>query len=362
MVKSNVSQYMDRVMRRSDRKKGLSPDSLVFVGSQRMEAPLLRLMTFDETTVSEATLGTLEDLPDVKSGSVTWLNVDGVHVAETIRDVGRRFNLNTVLQAKIMRTGQRPRIAEYDNVVYFVLNMLRFDKESGEIVSEQISIVVGDSFLLTFQEQRGDVFDPVRERIRKGRKRIRRSGADYLAYALLDILSDNYIDITEVLGAEIEKIEDELAEESNTEILTRINRYKKEVNLVRRQIRPVRELLIQAPKLESQLIQDETIEVWSGVRMQVIQANESIDAHRDMLNDELNLYHSIMSAKMNDVMKVLTIFSAIFIPLTFIAGIYGTNFEVLPELRYENSYYIMLIVMIIVVVVMLGFFKKKGWF
>jgi len=363
MVKKGITNYMTRVRKTPAKEKGLPPGTLVFVGSQRMEKSLLRLMEYDETSLTERKLSDIDELSDSwNQEKLTWLNIDGVHEVDVIENVGKQFDLDPILLADIMHTSQRPRIVEYDNCIFLVLYMLRFSKESGGIISEQLSIVIGKNYLLTFQEQSGDVFEPVRNRLRNGRKRIRSSGPDFLAYTLLDVVADNYIHITEVLGEEIEHLEEHLDENSSKEVLSQIGHYKKEINLIRRQIRPVREIMNQIPKIESPILKDSTLTFWNGLQVQVMQANESIDAYRDMLGDQLNLYHSIMSTKMNDVMKVLTIFSAIFIPLTFIAGIYGTNFDVLPELHYQHSYFIMLGVMFFVVVVMLAYFKQKKWF
>ena len=363
MAKKGISNYMARVLKKPAREKGLPPGTLVFVGSQMMEKSELRIMEYDEETLLEKEIGNLNELTNSKNSEIlTWLNIDGVHEVDVIEKVGSLFDLDPILLSDIMHTNQRPRIVEYDNCIFLVLYMLRFDKESGGIISEQLSLVIGENYLLTFQEQNGDVFEPVRNRLRNGRKRIRSSGSDFLAYTLIDVVTDNYIHITEVLGEEIENLEEHLDEDSSKEVLAQINHYKKEINLVRRKIKPVREIMNQIPKIESPILKDSTLSFWTGLQVQVMQANESIDAQRDMLSDQLNLYHSIMSTKMNDVMKVLTIFSAIFIPLTFIAGIYGTNFEVLPELHYEYSYFIMLGVMFFVVIVMLSYFKIKKWY
>jgi magnesium transporter len=363
MAKKGITNYMTRVLKKPSKEKGLPPGTLVFVGSQRMEKSLLRLMEYNKKTLIEKQINDLSELSEAKNQEIlTWLNIDGVHEVDVMEKIGTLFDLDPILLADIMHTGQRPRIVEYDNCIFIVLCMLRFDKESGGIISEQLSIIIGDHYLLTFQEQNGDLFEPVRNRIRNGRKRIRSSGPDFLAYTLFDVVADNYIYIAEVLEEEIENLEENLNENPSKEILSQISHYKKEINLIRRKIRPVREIMIQIPKIESPILKATTLGYWNGLQVQIMLANESIDAHRDMIGDQLNLYHSIMSTKMNDVMKVLTIFSAIFIPLTFIAGIYGTNFDVLPELHYEHSYYIMLGIMFIVVLIMLSYFKAKKWY
>jgi magnesium transporter len=239
--------------------------------------------------------------------------------------------------------------------------MIRYEKEKQMIVNEQLSMVLGDTFLLTFQEQPGDVFEPVRERIRNQKGRIRGAGIDYLAYALLDTVVDNYIFIIEKLGEKIEDIEEEVLEKADSGVMEKINMFKREMNFLRKSIRPAREAIIQLSKLDSELIREQTIPFLKDLQDLITQAAEAIDTYRDMLSDQLNLYNSVISNRMNDIMKVLTIFAAIFIPLTFIAGIYGTNFEYLPELHFKYSYFVFWGVMITVAVVMLLFFKRKKW-
>ena len=231
----------------------------------------------------------------------------------------------------ILNTGQRPKLEEFNNCIFLVLKMLQYDKEKQLIISEQLSLVLGDTFLLTFQEQPGDVFEPVRERIRKQKARIRASGIDYLAYALLDCVVENYVFIVERLGEQIEDHEEEILKRAEPAVMEKINAYKHEMNFIRKSVRPAREAIIQLSKLDSELIHEETIPFLKDLQDLISQAAEAIDTYRDMLSDQLNLYNSVVGNRMNDIMKVLTIFAAIFIPLTFIAGIYGTNFEYLAR-------------------------------
>ena len=239
--------------------------------------------------------------------------------------------------------------------------MLRYDSEKEMIIAEQLSLVLGNHFLLTFQEQPGDVFEPVRERIRKQNARIRSSGIDYLAYALLDRVVENYVFIIERLGEKIEDIEEEVLENTGPAVMEKIHTFKHEMNYIRKSIKPAREAIMQLAKLDSELIDAHTTPFLKDLQDLITQAAEAIDTYQDMLSDQLNLYNSVVGNRMNDIMKVLTIFAAIFIPLTFIAGIYGTNFEYLPELKYKYSYFIFLGVMIAVAMGMLIYFRKKKW-
>jgi magnesium transporter len=278
-----------------------------------------------------------------------------------MKAVGQAFDLHPLLVEDILNTGQRPKFEVFDNCLFMVLKMIRYEKEKQMIVNEQLSLVLGDTFLLTFQEQPGDVFEPVRERIRNQKGRIRGSGIDYLAYALLDTVVDNYIYIIEKLGEKIEDVEEEILEQADHGVMEKINMFKREMNFLRKSIRPAREAIIQLSKLDSELIREQTIPFLKDLQDLITHAAEAIDTYRDMLSDQLNLYNSVISNRMNDIMKVLTIFAAIFIPLTFIAGIYGTNFEYLPELHFKYSYFVFWGVMITVAIVMLLFFKKKRW-
>jgi magnesium transporter len=261
----------------------------------------------------------------------------------------------------VLNTGQRPKLDEFEDTFFVVVKMLRYDDDSDIVIAEQLSIVVGPSFVLTFQEQPGDVFEPVRERLRNGKGRIRGWGSDYLAYALLDSVVDSYIYIIEKIGEEVEELESEVLESVDPELIGEIGRLKREMSFLRKAVRPAREAILKLSKLDSDLIREATAPFLKDLVDISSQAAEAIETYREMLSDELNIYNSSMSHRMNDIMKVLTIFAAIFIPLTFIAGIYGTNFEYLPELHFRYGYFVLWGVLITVAGSMLYYFKKKGW-
>jgi len=353
---------MARFFKKREQIKGLSPGSLVFIGNQKVDNIRIRVIDYDGAQLKE------DELKDIAAGAefkrtntVTWINIDGLHDLAVMKEIGKTFELHPLLLEDIMNTGQRPKLEEFENCLFLVLKMLRYDKEKKMILAEQLSMVLGDTFLLTFQEQPGDVFEPVRERIRKPKARIRASGIDYLAYALLDTVVDNYIFIVERLGEKIEDIEEEVLEKADPAVMEKINGFKREMNFLRKSVRPAREAILQLSKLDSELIKDQTVPFLKDLQDLITQASEAIDTYRDMLSDQLNLYNSVVSNRMNDIMKVLTIFAAIFIPLTFIAGIYGTNFEYLPELKFKYSYFFFWGVMVSVAGVMLLFFRKKKW-
>ncbi len=353
---------MARFFKKREETKGQSPGALIFIGNKKVENIRLRVIDYDPSQLKEEELKNIAEGAEFKqTKTVTWINVDGLHDLSIMKEIGNTFDLHPLLMEDILNTGQRPKLEEFDNCLFMVLKMIRYEKEKQMIVNEQLSLVLGDTFLLTFQEQPGDVFEPVRERIRNQKGRIRGAGIDYLAYALLDTVVDNYIFIIERMGEKIEDIEQEVLDKADHEVMEKINTFKREMNFLRKSIRPAREAIIQLSKLDSELIREQTIPFLKDLQDLITHAAEAIDNYRDMLSDQLNLYNSVISNRMNDIMKVLTIFAAIFIPLTFIAGIYGTNFEYLPELHFKYSYFVFWGVMITVAIVMLLFFKKKRW-
>lgn len=351
-----------RFYKKRDENRGLAPGSLVFIGDKKTEELRVRSFEYDEQTLKEQTLDEIARVRDLGDPQhVTWINVDGLHDVEAIREAGDIFGLHPLLLEDVLNTGQRPKLEEFDDTLFMVVKMLRYDDASGMVLAEQLSIVVGPRFVLTFQEQPGDVFEPVRERLRNRKGRIRSAGSDYLAYALLDSVVDNYIYIIERIGEEIEEIESEVLESMNPDLIGEIGRLKREMSFLRKAVRPAREAILKLSKIDTDLIDDGTVAFLKDLLDISSQATEAIETYREMLSDALNMYNSAVSNRMNDIMKVLTIFAAIFIPLTFIAGIYGTNFEYLPELHYRYGYFVFWGVMIAVAGAMLYYFRKKGW-
>lgn len=341
----------------------MSPDALYFRGVRKSENTLLNIIDFDSESLEEKSIQNIaEAFPYSKKETVTWLNVDGLHDADLMKNISDGFELEQLILSTVMDTQARPTVQEFDDCILISIKMLQQDPDTNRISVENLSLILTESMLISFQEKKGDVFDPVRERIRKNRKRIRSSGTDYLAFALLDIVIDNYIYILGILGEKIEALEESLLIDPKKDVIEEINTYKRELNFIRKNIKPAREMILSLAKLDSELIDDDNEIHFRELQDNINQANDTSDSYREMLSDQLNIYHTTISSKLNDIMKFLTIFSVIFIPLTFIAGIYGTNFDVVPELHYEYSYYIMWGVMIIVAVGMLIYFKKKDWF
>jgi magnesium transporter len=261
-----------------------------------------------------------------------------------------------------MNTHARPKIQEYDNCLYISLKMLQYDEKRNFISSENIVIIIKEHILLLFQEKTGDIFDPIRERMRKNKKRIRSSRTDYLAFALMDIVFDNYNYIISQIGEKIESLEIYLLNNAKESTLKEINNFKKEIIYLNKSIKPCREIVVELLKLESELLEAKVFVNFEDLKNNVNQAIESLESYREILADQLQVYHTTISSKLNDIIKFLTVFSVIFIPLTFIAGVYGTNFDYLPELHFKYGYFMMLGFMLILAISMILYFKNKKWF
>lgn len=355
---------MARFIKKHKHEIGLSPDELFFRGEKKVEEVTIRVIDFDAKNLEENALKEIVEIQKYQDKkTVTWLNIDGLHNPTLMSEIAQVFELDDLVLANVMNTTSRPAVFEHDNCILISIKMLQLNEDSGLIFVENLSLILTKSVLISFQEKRGDVFEPIRERIRKKKKRIRNGWTDYLAFALLDIVIDNYIYIIGLLGEKIEILEENLGDnQPSKSVIKNINTYKRELNFIRRNIRPAKEMILALSKMESEFIYESTYVHYKELLDNINQANDSSDSYREILTDQLNLYHTTISSKLNDIMKFLTIFSVIFIPLTFIAGIYGTNFEVLPELQYKYSYFIMLGVMLVLAISMLIYFRKRKWF
>lgn len=354
---------MSRLTRKKKEDIGLSPFALVFRGQKKTDIIKLALFDFDKENVKESELTNTDKLTLYRDSATTsWLNIDGLHNAELMEKLAEIFKLENNILSDVMNPSIRPKVQELDNGIFVTIKMLQYHDESDQITVENLSLIIAENILISFQEQNGDVFNPVRERIRKHKNKIRTSGTDYLAFALLDIVVDNYIYIIGQLGEKIETLEEEMTNDPDKELLDRINLYKREMNFLRKNIKPAKEMILNLVKIESDYLHDENHLHYKELQENITEANELSDSYREILYDQLNIYHTTMSTKLNDIMRVLTIFSVIFIPLTFIAGIYGTNFDNVPELHWQNGYFIMWGIMFLTAIIMLLFFRRKKWF
>jgi magnesium transporter len=341
---------------------GLPPGTIVHVGEERSEKIKLSVISYDEVNFQEQEVDAVEKAVAFrKKGSVMWLNVDGVHKPEIIEQLGRSFGVHPLVLEDIADTGQRPKMEDFDDYIFVTLKMFRFGKKEKEIKTEQISLVLGNGFVVSFQEAEGDVFDPIRERLRNNKGRVRKAGADYLVYALMDAVVDNYFLIMEKLGETIEEIEDKLVINPTSETVQKIHGLKRQLIFLRKSVWPLREVISRLERSESPLILKSTFVYLRDVYDHTIQVMDSVDTFRDTLSGMLDIYLSSVSNRMNEVMKVLTVIATIFIPLTFIAGIYGMNFKDMPELGQAWGYPTTLLLMLAIALVMVIYFRRKKW-
>lgn len=353
---------MARFIKDRSAAKGQRPGSLVLIGTKKMEHPVIQLMDFDADNLKEHELGSIDEVePYLQSDGMTWVNIYGIHDLEMMQRIADIFQLHPIFMEDILDTDQLPRYEDGDHYEGFILKMLKFNEKERLISAEQITIVLGEKFVLTLQEQRGDVFNPIRERIRSTKKRTRLIDSDYFAYALLDTIVDNYIIIIETLGRQIEAMEELLFTNPDKSMVQEIYTFKTELSFLRKSVRPVREMMGHLMRSEHTLFQDKYLTFLKDLNDMVQQATDAIELYSGMISDHLNIYHTVVSNRTNEVMKVLTIFASIFIPLTFLAGIYGMNFEYIPELKFHYSYLIFWIVVIMVGVGLLIYFKRKKW-
>ena len=353
---------MPRFIKKTSRKKGLSPGTLIHIGEKKSEEVKIFLMNYDQEQLQEKELKKIEESFVYKdTPPITWINIDGLHDVNVIDKIGRHFGIHPLTLEDIMNTGHRPKAEDFEDYDYIVLKMLTYDEDKDHITAEQVSFILGPHYLISFQETEGDVFNFVRERIRKAKGRIRKSGCDYLAYALIDAIVDHYFLVLEKIGEKIEKLEADLLDETQPETQQSIHHLKREMIFFRRQVWPLRDILNTLMKEETSLIQETTRILIRDLYDHTIQVMDTIESFRDVLSGLQDLYLSTVSNRMNEVMKVLTIMATIFIPLTFIAGIYGMNFEYMPELKWPWAYPALWILLIAIFVLMIFWFKRKKW-
>jgi len=353
---------MPRRIKKRSRKAGLPPGTLVHIGEQKAEEVRIIIIDYDEAHFQEKEIKTVEECFLFKDKpTVTWINVDGIHEVEVLELLGECFGLHPLVLEDILNTDQRPKLEDFGDYIFVVLKTFSYNDQSDEVEPEQISLILGPSFVLSLQEREGDVFNPIRERIRSGKGRIRRMGADYLAYCLLDSIVDHYFVVLEQVGEEVEFLEEELVANPTPETLQTIHNLKRDMIFLRKSVWPLREVIGALERGESSLIRESTGIYLRDVYDHTIQVVDTIETFRDMISGMLDIYLSSVSNRMNEVMKVLTIIATIFIPLTLIAGIYGMNFQYMPELGWRWGYPVVWLVMLVIGVVMLVYFRRKKW-
>lgn len=342
---------------------GLSPYELKFRGRHRSGEVRMTLFEIDFEKVNESIIRSVEELLPYKNReALIWLNIDGLHNEQLMQELVDTLQIPANILSDVMEPGTRPQMEEFDNGFFVSLKMMQLDEKTNLVTVDNLSLIVMDNFLLSFQEEKSNLFNPVRDRIRKNSKRFRTLGADYLGFALLDVVIDNYIFILGRLGEKIENLENKMVMEPGRETLKIINLLKRELSNLGRYIKPAREVIFSLVKSESDFIKLQNEKHYKELQDNINQAVELLEYYRELLYDELNIYHSSMSTKLNDIMALLTIFSVIFIPITFIVGIYGMNFENMPELHWRYGYFIVWGVMLLIAITMLWYFKKRKWF
>ena len=344
------------------KKAGLPPGTLIHIGEKKAETVRITLIDYDEQNFQERQVKKIEEcFPFKVTPTVTWVNIDGIHQIDIIEKIGKHFDLHHLILEDILNTTQRPKFEDYESHIFIVLKMLRYADDKQQVQSEQVSLVLGPNFVISFQESIGDVFEQIRDRIRQAKGRVRKMGSDYLAYTLLDAIVDGYFSILEKSGEKIESMEEQLVTNPTDKILQQIHSLKREMIFLRRSVWPLRELISGLQRSESHLITEPTGVYLRDVYDHTIQVIDTVESFRDMVSGMLDIYLSSISNRMNAVMKVLTIIATIFIPLTFLAGIYGMNFKYMPELEWRWGYALVLTVMVAVAAVMLIYFRRKKW-
>lgn len=353
---------MGKSVRKVSRKIGLPPGSLVHVGEQKVDSVKMTVIDYSKDLFNEMPLSKIDACDQCnEQDSVSWININGLHDVSLMENVGKYFGIHTLVLEDIMNTKHRPKAEEYDDYLFFTLKMLHYNEETLEVENEQVSFILSDKTIISFQEKEGDVFEPIRERIRKGKGKVREKKTDYLVYLLIDIVIDNYYTVIEQLGNRLEDLEEIVLDNPPKDFLHTVQQLKRQLIMVRKAIYPLREAIGFMEKGEAKFVADDTLKYFRDVYDHTITVIDSVETYRDMLSSIKDIYLSSLSNKMNNTMKVLTIMASIFIPLTFIAGVYGMNFKYMPELDSPYGYIGVWIVMIFTALALIIYFKKKDW-
>ncbi len=346
--------------KKKKQKTGLPPGTLVYTGEKLVETPNVVLLSYDENNISEHKLTNGHNLPTSTSG-VRWLDIRGVGNIKLIEAIGQTFHIHPLVLEDILNTSQRPKWEDYPNGIFLVAQAMRFDENNNNFISEQIAFFLSNDIVITFQEDEHDIFAPIRQRLHNGLGRIRQKGVDYLTYALLDSIVDEYFVILDRTEESIESLETKILADFKHSSRSEIYYLKRLNSDIRRAILPLRDVSNRFVREDSAFVHPTTTVFARDLNDHVVRVIEMVESQKDMLNNLDVLFNSEQANKATHVMKVLTIVSSIFIPLTFIVGVYGMNFKNLPELNYPQGYYWVWVVMIIIAVGQLWYFRKKKW-
>lgn len=359
----NNLKIMARLVNKNKEEIGHSPSALVFHGAPQTGKITLTAFDYNTNDIRESEVESKEELIRLQqsTGTTSWLNVDGLHDPGLMQDIGDIFKIPRNIISYIMNTSLRPQVEEFDEGFFVSLKMIKYDEKTEVLSVKSFSLIVTKYTIISFQEYPGKEFDPVRDRLRKNSPRIRGGGTDYLCFALLDVIIDHYIYVLGLMGDKIESIEDNMDDIVNNNIIMQINGYKREINFMRKNINPAKDAVHNLLKLDSDLIFENNKTHFTELQNNMNEAGDVADSYREVLYDLLNIYHTIVGSRLNEIMKLLTIISVTFIPLSFIVGVYGMNFKNIPGTNWEYGYIAMWMLFIIIVVCMLSYFKRKKW-
>jgi magnesium transporter len=351
---------MPRFIKPRTKAKGKIPGSLIFIGEKKQESVTIRVMNYNKHELEEADCKTLSEAYHFLDPSrMTWINIDGLHDPDIIEDIGKHFNISPLILEDIMNTDHRPKYEEHDEYLYITVKLLQYNE--SKIESEQLSILLGKHFVITFQERVGTHFESLRERIRQAQVRVRSIHSDYLAYALLDCVVDEYREILGKIATEIESIEEEVLQSPKKTTGKEIYRHRIEMIFLRKTIRPMTEITRSILKTESPLINKNNLSFYIDLNDHIEGSLDTLESYQTMIMDQYNMYNVEISNRANDIMKTLTIFASLFIPLTFVAGIYGMNFDFIPELKWQYGYLFFWGLVMLLGVALILYFKRKRW-
>ncbi len=353
---------MSESLSSASEKSGLPPGSLVHVGEVHTHEHKITVINYNKSTLEKHTVKSVEELlPYKTTDTITWVIVDGLKDVSIIDAIGQNFDIHALVLEDILNTHQRPKFEEFNDYLYIVLKAISLGNEEFTVEYEQISLLILNNFVFTFMEKPDELFDPILNRLDNDKSQIRNQGADYLAYVIMDTVVDEYFALQDTFDELIESVEDNLLSDPSSQTLATIQKIKRELIFLRRTVSPLRELLAAIQRSESPLLNEKTRRYFGDIYDHAIRIIEALESYRDLIAGMLDIYLSSVSNKMNETMKVLTVFASIFIPLTFIAGVYGMNFEYMPELKWRWSYPVLWIIFVGVSVFLLGYFKKKKW-
>ena len=353
---------MPKHVKRRSQKAGLPPGSLIYTGDKGEAKTRITLTDYDEQGLRSREITSLDECPTLPERSgVTWIDVSGISQVGHLERLGECFKLHPLVLEDILNVDQRPKVEDYEDYLFIVIKAISSKPEIDEIVAEQISLILGANYVLSFHENSEDLFKPVRERLLTAKGRIRKAGADYLAYALMDLIVDNYFVTLEQFGEQVEFMEDEVVRQPMPATLQTVHHLKNHMIILRRSLWPLREVIARLERRESPLISEATAVFFKDVYDHTIIAIDTVETYRDILSGLLDIYLSSVSNRMNEIMKVLTIIATIFMPLTFLAGVYGMNFKYMPELQWHYAYFGLWAIMILLAGCMVLYFKKRKW-